>query len=114
MVGSSLTDLVGDAIRNTRAQHPTRAPFLKALAEINTPDAMIKNKSALEHFKRIKDQPREMWPKIRPKGIPEHQLTDEAGGDNDYKVSKVSSPYKPRNRAIASKQRDEIEWVDTR
>ena len=47
MVGSSITDLVGDAIRNTRAQHPTRGPFLEALVEMNTPDAMIKNKSAL-------------------------------------------------------------------
>ena len=111
MVGSSLTDLVGDAIRNTKAQHPNRAPFLKALAEINTPDAMIKNKSAHEQFKRIKDQPREMWPQIRPKGIPEHQLKDEAAADKDYKDS---SPYKPRKRASASKQRNQIEWVATR
>ena len=111
IVGSSITDLVGDAIRNTRAQHPNRAPFLEALAEMNTPDAMIKNKSALAQFQRIKDQPRETWPRIRPKGIPEHQLKDEAVGDNDFKDS---SPYKPRKQASAPKQRNEIEWVNTK
>ena len=72
--GSNLIDLISNTIRNTKTTHPTRFPFLKALAEINTPDSMIKNKSALEQFQKNQGSAAQDLAKIRPKGIPEHQL----------------------------------------
>ena len=107
--GSNLIDLISNTIRNTKTTHPTRFPFLKALAEINTPDSMIKNKSALEQFKKIKDSPREMWPIIRPKGIPEHQLKEDELDAEDGKYS----PYKPQIKSSSQKKSDKIAWVTT-
>ena len=108
IAGSNLIDLISDTIRNTKTKHPTRAPFLKALAEINTPDSMIKNKSALEEFKKIKEPQREIWPKIRPKGIPEHQLKEDELDVEDGKYS----PYQPQIRS-SKKPNDKIAWVNT-
>ena len=107
IVGSNLTDLIGDAIRNTKNQHPNRSSFLKVLAEINTPDSMIKNRSALEQFKSIKGHPRETWPRIRPKGIPEHQLKEDGLVDED----EIYSPYKPQKSD--NTPNDKIAWVNT-
>ena len=114
MVGSSITDHVGDVIRNTRAEHPARGPFLEALAELNTPDAMIKNKSALAQFQRIKGQGHEAAAatSIRPKGIPEHQLKDESGSDYDENDSPVKKLAKASKKAM--KRTEKIDWVNTR
>ena len=74
IVGSSITDLVGDAIRNTRTQHPTRGSFLEALVEMNTPDAMIKSKLAFTRFQTIKCSGYEAAAYVRPKDISVQQL----------------------------------------
>lgn len=66
--GSNIVDLVGDVLRGVKTENPDRHAFLQVLAELNTPTSLIKNKSALRQFQKRKNV-------IRPKGIPQHQLT---------------------------------------
>lgn len=65
--GTNITDLVGDVIRSTRTEMPERERFLNVLAELNTPETLIRNKSALEQYRRIKNR----GAIKRPPGLPE-------------------------------------------
>ena len=65
IIGSNIGDLIADVIRSTKKPMPERQTFLKALLEMNTPEVMIKNKSALQEFRKLKNS--------RPPGIPEHK-----------------------------------------
>ena len=61
--GAHISDLVGDILRQRKAAVPGRERFLRALASINTPEDLVRNKSALEQYRRIKQR-------SRPPGIP--------------------------------------------
>ena len=63
--GLNIGDLVADVIRSTKKPMPERKQFLSALLEMNTPEVMIKNKSALQEFRKLKNS--------RPPGIPEYK-----------------------------------------
>lgn len=102
LVGSNITDLVGDVIRQTKEENLDREPFLRVLAELNTPEVLIKNKSALLQFRRMKNR---NTPLYRPKGIPDHQMKSELSS-MDYK--ETDSPMKKVRKAAAK-----ISWANT-
>ena len=101
LVGSNITDLVGDVIRQTKEENIDRETFLRGLAELNAPETLIKNKSALTQFRKLKNR---SAPLFRPRGIPEHQLKSEASS-MDY----GDSPVKKMRKAT-----EQIAWVNRR
>ena len=68
--GVNITDLVSDVIRASKSEVPDRDRFLRILSELNTPEAFIKNKRALAHYRRIKNTN----VLKRPPGIPQNQF----------------------------------------
>ena len=90
-----------DVIRQTKEENVDRGIFLRGLAELNTPETLIKNKSALMQFRKLKNR---SAPLFRPRGIPEHQLKSEASS-MDYE----DSPTKKRTKAT-----EQIAWVNRR
>ena len=50
--GKNIVDLVGDVVRSTPSKTiaPQREQFLSALAEVNVPETLVKNKMALERY----------------------------------------------------------------
>ena len=55
--GVNIVDLVGDVVRTTpsKSMPPQREQFLNALAEVNIPETLVKNRMALEHYRAIKN-----------------------------------------------------------
>ena len=55
--GVNIVDLVGDVVRATpsKSMPPQREQFLNVLAQANIPEALIKNRLALEHYRAIKN-----------------------------------------------------------
>ena len=54
--GANIADLVSDVVRSTpsKTSAPERERFLSALAKVNVPETLVKNKSALERYRVIK------------------------------------------------------------
>lgn len=54
--GTNVVDLVGDVLRPSTSKTiaPQREQFLSALADVNIPETVIKNKGALERYREIK------------------------------------------------------------
>ena len=77
--GTNISDLVSDVIRSTKTELPERKQFLKVLAELNTPETLIRNKTAMEQYRRIKNK--------HPPGIPQYS---------------VDTPTKKRKRTAVS------------
>ena len=55
--GVNIVDLVGDVVRAkpSKSMPPQREQFLNVLAQANIPEALIKNRLALEHYRAIKN-----------------------------------------------------------
>ena len=55
--GVNIVDLVGDVVRTTpsKSMPPQREQFLNALAQVNIPETLVKNRMALEHYRAIKN-----------------------------------------------------------
>ena len=96
--GVNITDLVSDVIRASKSEVPDRDRFLRILSELNTPEAFIKNKTALAHYRRIKNTS----VLNRPPGIPQNQLelnnmsllsSDDEGMPGKKKKKKTPSKY---------------------
>ena len=53
--GANIADLVSDVVRSTpsKTSAPERERFLSALAKLNIPETLVKNKSALEQYRVI-------------------------------------------------------------
>ena len=68
--GINIGDLIADVIRSTKKPMAQRKQFLSALLEMNTPEAMIKNKGALQEFRKMKNP--------RPPGIPAYKYESDA------------------------------------
>lgn len=55
LAGSNIADLVGDVLRARKiGEVPGRERFLRALAEINAPEELVRNKGALARYRTIK------------------------------------------------------------
>ena len=54
--GANIADLVSEVVRSTpsKTSAPERERFLSALAKVNVPETLVKNKSALERYRVIK------------------------------------------------------------
>ena len=54
---ANIADLVSDVVRSTpsKTSAPERERFLSALAKVNVPETLVKNKSALERYRVIKN-----------------------------------------------------------
>ena len=55
--GVNIVDLVGDVVRTapSKSMPPQREQFLNALAQVNVPETLVKNRMALEHYRAIKN-----------------------------------------------------------
>ena len=55
--GTNIVDLVGDVVRllPSKGIAPQRERFLTALADVNVPETLVKNKTALERYRKIKN-----------------------------------------------------------
>ena len=110
LTGAHIADLVGDVVRATQTAMPERDCFLRVLAELNTPEALIKNRVALKQYRLIKNGSFI----AHPPGIPRDQIdsaevplpsTDEEGEFVEpFKRSKTTTSSLPsRKRSKAKK-----------
>ena len=55
--GTNIVDLIGDVVRSSPSKFiaPQREQFLNALADANVPETLVKNKTALERYRAIKN-----------------------------------------------------------
>ena len=96
--GTTITDLVGDVIRSTKTEMPERDQFLSALAELNTPETLIRNRVALTQYRKMKNRG------FRPPGIPDVQ----------FKEDEEESPARKKKKKIrANKMQQMIDWENT-
>ena len=131
--GSNIADLVGDVMRSSssksslRKENPNRVAFIDALAEMNAPDTLIKNRDALKQFQQMKENnapsPAKRTRAIghrQPSGIPEHILKEsDYDDDDDYddadadeKLYDDTDPKKS-NASPMTKMKKAIEWANT-
>ena len=113
--GTHIADLVGDVVRATQTAMPER-DRLRVLAELNTPEALIKNRVALKQYRLIKNGSFI----AHPPGIPRDQIdaaevplpsTDDEGEFSEpYKRLRISGiPQKRKKTQVGSS----IQWVTT-
>ena len=123
LVGTHIADLVGDVVRSSQSPAPERNRFLRMLAELNTPESLIKNREALKQYRLIKDGSFI----AHPPGIPRDQIdsTEDHHLPAAYEESEFSKPFKrsksttttttsslpPRKKLKAKKS--SIRWVRT-
>jgi len=72
LAGSHIGDLVSDVLRTRKATTPLRSSFLDVLAKANVPDEFVRNKTALAHFRKMKNGEVSR----RPPGLPALQQQD--------------------------------------
>ena len=54
--GANITDLVSDVVHGTKLYSSSNLkPFLNAMVKANIPETLVKNKTALENYRAIKD-----------------------------------------------------------
>ena len=123
--GTHIADLVGDVVRATPTAMPERDRFLRVLAELNTPEALIKNRVALRQYKLIKNGSFI----AHPPGVPGHQIDgaevplpssdDEDEFSESYKRPRTTSiTHEPYKRTTPHKRKKSqvgsgIQWVTT-
>ena len=133
--GSNIADLVGDVMRSSsskssRKENPNRVAFIDALAEMNAPETLIKNRDALKQFRQMKENnapsPAKRTRAIvgenyhhQPPGIPEHILKEsDYDDDDDYDVADEKlyrdTDLKKSNASPMSKMKKAIEWANTK
>ena len=89
--GTHIADLVGDVVRATQTAMPERDRFLRVLAELNTPEALIKNRAALRQYRLI----RKGSFIAHPPGVPGHQIDGaEVPLPSTDDEDKFGEPYK--------------------
>ena len=98
--GMNITDLVSDVIRASKSEVPDRDRFLRILSELNTPEAFIKNKRALAHYRRIKNTS----VLKRPPGIPQNQF--ELNNIASLSSDEEDMPVKRKKKTSTS----DIDW----
>ncbi len=124
--GTHIADLVGDVVRATQTPMLERDRFLRVLAELNTPEALIKNRAALRQYRLIKNGSFI----AHPPGVPGRQLdgaevplpsTDDEDefDESSYKRPRTTSttresykrttPHKRKKSQVGSG----IQWVTT-
>ena len=81
--GTNIVDLIGDVVRSSpsKAIAPQRERFLSVLAEANVPETLVKNKTALERYREIKNVG----------AITTHRDEDDDEAINDATVSSTST-----------------------
>ena len=131
--GSNIADLVGDVMRSSsskasssRKENPNRVAFIDALAEMNAPETLIKNRDALKQFRQMKEnaplpakRTRAIGHHHQPPGIPEHILKEsDYDDDDDYDVADEKlyrdTDLKKSNASPMTKMKKAIEWANTR
>jgi len=107
MVGSNISDLIGDVLRSKKTEIPGRETFLRALAKINTPEELVRNIGALAKYRAIKSQSFS-----HPPGIPD---TQELSGNNPEVESRIRNIERAKRiKKLASAQKhggnSRIKW----
>ena len=100
--GTHIADLIGDVVRSSRSVVPERERFLRALARLNTPESLIKNKTALKQYRKIKNgsyvahPPGLLTSQIDPLSVALPSSTD----DEDDEISEPRKRTKTQSYAI--------------
>ena len=93
--GANIADLVSDVVRSTpsKTSAPERERFLSALAKVNVPETLVKNKSALERYRVIKSD-----------------LMDEVVKDDDDDVMKNAAAATTTYEPVKKRRMKESDW----
>ena len=96
--GANIADLVSDVVRSTpsKTSAPERERFLSALAKVNVPETLVKNKSALEQYRVIKSDATTM------DGI--------AKDDEEDVMENVAAAATTTNEPVTKRRMKESDW----
>ena len=96
--GANIADLVSDVVRSTpsKTSAPERERFLSALAKVNVPETLVKNKSALEQYRVIKSDATTM------DGI--------AKDDEEDVMENVAAAATTTNEPVTKRRLKESDW----
>lgn len=112
--GTNIADLVGDVIRPTKTAMPERERFLDALAETNTPETLIRNKTALDQYRKVKSKG---IAKSGPPGIRQLYGDDEVSSTtrdlDDDDERGVMTPATKKKRKYKAHKASAINWTTT-
>ena len=88
--GANIADLVSDVVRLTpsKTSAPERERFLAALAKVNVPETLVKNKTALERYRVIKSDTSAMDGMVKKDDVAENVSLTEATTTTDEPVKK--------------------------
>ena len=124
--GSNIVDLLDDIMRSSsgkmsKRDNPNRTAFINALAEMNAPETLIKNRNALKQFREMKEKALSSSRTVKsiesyhPPGIPEHILkeSDSDIDDNDDTDRKSALDLEKTNASPLLKMKKAIQWANT-
>ena len=88
--GTNIVDLVGDVVRTTpsKTNTPERDYFLNALAEVNIPETLVKNKTALERYRLKKTDTNRVTEVEKEENDEKNINNDNASSSSAQKVEK--------------------------
>lgn len=104
LLGSNISDFIGDVLRLKKDAVPERDKFLQVLAKANVPDEFVRNKKALVHYRKIKRGGN------RPPGLPD---LEESEWEEEYPEMLVKPKAKPKPKRVPKVKRlakPKIQW----